>query len=99
MKKSVIFLLLGVIFLLISFVLFAILKESVIPNCANTCGKFIKYSDAFTPEFICSMSCLLNQNNQQFTYHNSTYAIFAWLGTMSILLGIVFVIFKSHHII
>jgi hypothetical protein len=95
MKKSVIFLLLGVLFLLISFILFATLKESVIPNCANTCGKFIKYSDAFTPEFICNLSCLLNQNNQQFIYHNPLYVIFVWLGIISILLGIVFLIFKK----
>ena len=97
MKKSVdwnkigkISLLLGILFLLLSFILFFTLKETGAPtNCVNNCGKFIKYVDAFTPEFKCPSDCQSTTLEMRFTYHNPIYVPFVWLGIVLILLGIV----------
>jgi hypothetical protein len=95
MKKSIIFLVLGIILFLLSVILFVTIKETVTPNCKNTCGKFIKYTDAFITELYCPLSCFENTNNQSFTYHNPIYVPFVWLGLLFILLGLIFLIIKK----
>ena len=89
MKKSKIFLILGIVFFVLSVVLFLTLKEEVVnPNCVP-CG-YDKYTDAFVKTPMCFKICRPNSEGLNFITHNSFYAIFVWLGVLSLIISFVY---------
>lgn len=98
MKKSLIFLILGIIFFIISFILFATLKEEVTyeeGSCISTCGKLLKYSDVFTAKSICPATCLIVLEEETYVFHNSTYVPFVWFGLISFIITVIIFIFET----
>ncbi len=89
MKKSGIFLIIGISLILISVILFFTLKEEIInPNCVPNC-EITKFMDVFSPNFICPMICQLNTSEQNYTTHNFIFIPFFWLGIISLFISLI----------
>ena len=94
MKKEIIFVILGIVFFIISFILFFTLTETIEnPNCVPHCD-YLKYVDAFTPTFKCSLLCSLNEEGKDYVIHNPIYVLSVWLGIISFIIALILFLAK-----
>ncbi|MEK6819115.1 MAG: hypothetical protein AABY10_04245 [Nanoarchaeota archaeon] len=91
MKKSKIFLILGISLLILSVIFFFTLKKELVnPTCAPSC-EFTKFIDVFrNPLDVCPSICKFNTNKENYVIYNPLYYFSFWLGIIFLILSLLF---------
>ena|SRR3989338_7310970 len=92
MRKAKVFLILGIVFILLSVAAFKLSeRELENPNCKPGRCYYEKYTDAFLrPIPFCFKICITNTNSENFTVHGYSFVIFVWLGVLSLIISLVY---------
>ena len=89
MRKSKIFLIVGIALILISIIMFLTLKKELVnPNCVPKC-EITKFTQVFSFNTICPLICISNTNNQDYVTHSFIFKPFFWLGIISLIISLI----------